>query len=101
MFEPDADIVLVLRSGSGINAVVVHHPVFRGDYHGASIRDHRTIGTNVGTDVAEIDSLRLSTDGNVPQDSIEVLLHSNGAANEWLVNAGFELAVDDLVTAER
>jgi 2-phospho-L-lactate guanylyltransferase len=45
--------------------------------------------------------LRLSTDGNVPQDSIEVLLHSNGAANEWLVNAGFELAVDDLVTAER
>ncbi|MCY4730040.1 2-phospho-L-lactate guanylyltransferase [Natronomonas gomsonensis] len=101
LFEPDADIVLAPGRGGGTNAIVVRHPEFRVDYHGISIRDHRTIAKNVDAEVGEIDSLRLSTDIDEPQDFAEVLLHSNGAANEWLTSAGFELAADGRVTVER
>jgi 2-phospho-L-lactate guanylyltransferase len=101
LFEPDADIVLAPGRGGGTNAVVVCHPDFRVDYHGASIQDHRGIAKNIGADVAEVDSLRLSTDIDEPQDLAEVLLHSNGAAHDWLVDAGFELVVDGRVSIER
>lgn len=101
LFEPDTDIVLAPGRGGGTNAVVVRHPDFRVNYHGASIQDHRTLARNIGADVIEIDSWRLSTDIDEPQDLAEVLLHSSGAASDWLVDAGFEIAVDSRVTVER
>lgn len=101
LFKLDADIVLAPGRFGGTNAIVIRHPDFWVDYHDASIRDHRTIATNVGADVAEVDSFQLSTDIDEPQDLAEILLHSNGVANDWLVDAGFELVVDDRVTVER
>jgi 2-phospho-L-lactate guanylyltransferase len=102
LFEPDADVVLAPGLGGGTNAFVSRHPAFRVDYHGASIRDHRRSARNAGASVTEVDSHRLATDIDEPEDLAEVLLHSDGAAADWLRDAGFELIVDDgRVTAER
>jgi len=90
-----------LAAGVRTNAIVVRHPDFRVDHHGASIQDHRTIARTIDAEVAEIDSFQLSTDIDEPQDLAEVLLHSDGARNDWLINAGSELAVDGRVTVRR
>jgi len=102
LFTPDADVVLAPGTGGGTNAFVSRHPAFRVDYHGASIRDHRRLARQAGATVAEVDSRYLATDIDEPADLAEVLLHSDGAAADWLRDAGFELVTDDgRVTAER
>ena len=95
LFAPDADVVLAPGLGGGTNALVSRHPDFRVDYHGASIRDHRRIAREVGASLAEVDSRRLATDVDEPGDLAEVLLHGDGAAADWLRDAGFELDVAD------
>lgn len=95
LFEPDTDLVFAPGRGGGTNAMVVRHPDFRTDYHGASIRDHRAIARKLGAPVTEVDSYRLATDVDEPADLAEVLLHGDGAAAEWLADAGVELRVQD------
>jgi len=95
LLAPDADVVLAPGLGGGTNAFVSRHPEFRVDYHGASIRDHRRIARDVGAAVAEVDSRRLATDIDEPGDLAEVLLHSDGAAADWLADAGFSLSLTD------
>ncbi|MFC6863779.1 2-phospho-L-lactate guanylyltransferase [Halomicroarcula sp. GCM10025817] len=95
LFTPDTDVVLAPGLGGGTNAFVSRHPDFRVDYHGASIRDHRRIARDVGASLAEVDSRRLATDVDEPADLAEVLLHGDGAAVDWLRDAGFELDVTD------
>ncbi|MFC7019337.1 MULTISPECIES: 2-phospho-L-lactate guanylyltransferase [Haloarcula] len=95
LFAPDADVVLAPGLGGGTNAFVSRHPDFRVDYHGASIRDHRRIARDVGATLAEVDSRRLATDVDEPADLAEVLLHGEGAAADWLRDAGFSVGVTD------
>ena len=95
LFEPNADVVLAPGRGGGTNALVARHPDFRVDYHGASFRDHREIAREVGADLAVVDSFRLSSDVDEPADLVEVLLHGEGTARDWLEAAGFELVTDD------
>ncbi|EMA22335.1 2-phospho-L-lactate guanylyltransferase [Haloarcula argentinensis] len=95
LLAPDADFVLAPGLGGGTNAFVCRHPEFRVDYHGASIRDHRRIARDVGASVTEVDSRRLATDIDEPADLAEVLLHSDGAAADWLTDAGFSLSLTD------
>ncbi|AEM56146.1 2-phospho-L-lactate guanylyltransferase [Haloarcula hispanica N601] len=95
LLAPDADVVLAPGLGGGTNAFVCRHPEFRVDYHGASIRDHRQIARDVGASVTEVDSRRLATDIDEPGDLAEVLLHSDGAAADWLIDAGFSLSLTD------
>jgi 2-phospho-L-lactate guanylyltransferase len=95
LFEPAADVVLAPGRGGGTNAFVSRAAGFEVDYHGASIRDHRQIARDAGASVEEVDSFRLATDIDEPADLVEVLLHSEGAAADWLQEQGFELAVDD------
>jgi len=97
LFEVDAaaDVALVPGRGGGTNAVLSRHPDFRVDYHGVSFRDHRRAARAAGADVAVVDSHRLSTDVDERADLVEVLLHGEGAAADWLRDAGFELATDD------
>jgi 2-phospho-L-lactate guanylyltransferase len=102
LFDPDADVVFAPGLGGGTNAFVCRHPEFRVDYHGASIRDHRRVAAAVGAPVAEVDSRVLATDIDEPADLAEVLVHGEGAAADWLRDAGFELAAEDgRVTATR
>ena len=95
LFDPDADVTLVPGRGGGTNALVARDPAFRVDYHGASYRDHRRLAESIGASVAAVDSFRLSTDVDEPDDLVEVLLHSpDGAAGSWLAERGFEVALE-------
>ncbi|MFD1585820.1 2-phospho-L-lactate guanylyltransferase [Halorientalis brevis] len=95
LFAADGDVVLAPGRGGGTNALLVRHPAFRVDYHGASIRDHRRAAEQVGATVREVDSMRLATDVDEPADLVEVLLHGSGQSREWLREAGFDLDVTD------
>ncbi|MFC5367425.1 2-phospho-L-lactate guanylyltransferase [Salinirubrum litoreum] len=95
LFGAESEVVAVPGRGGGTNALVVRHPDFRVDYHGASIRDHRRIAREVGAEYAEVDSMRLATDVDEPADLAELLLHGEGRATDWLRDAGFEVDVTD------
>ena len=95
LFTADGEVVAAPGRGGGTNALVVRHPEFRVDYHGASIRDHRCLAREVGADYREVDSMRLATDVDEPDDLAELLLHGEGRAAGWLRDAGFELDVSD------
>jgi len=102
LFAPDADVVFAPGRGGGTNALVVRHPDFHVDYHGASIRDHREIAHEVGAGTATVDSFRLATDVDEPADLVEVLLHAEGRTADWLRDAGFAVtATDGRVEATR
>lgn len=95
LFGTDGDVVLAPGRGGGTNAIVSRHPAFRVDYHDTSITDHRAIAAEIDARLREVDSYRLGTDVDDPQDLAEVLLHANGEAAEWLRAAGFDLAIED------
>jgi len=101
LLTAEAAVVLAPGRGGGTNALLTRHPEFRVDYHGASIDDHRAAAGAIDATLTEIDSFRLATDVDEPADLAEVLLHTEGAAKDWLVDAGFELVVDGRVTVER
>jgi 2-phospho-L-lactate guanylyltransferase len=88
-------VVIAPGRGGGTNALVVTEPSFRVDYHGISFRDHVRAADEAGAAVARVDSMRLATDVDEPPDLVEVLLHADGRACDWLREAGFELAVQD------
>ena len=87
----DADVAVAPGRGGGTNAFVASHPEFRVDYHGASYLDHRDIAAEVGAAFAAVDSHRLGTDIDEPDDLAEVLIHGEGRAATWLREAGFAL----------
>ncbi|MFC6824149.1 2-phospho-L-lactate guanylyltransferase [Halopelagius fulvigenes] len=91
--DAEGTVVVAPGRGGGTNALVVRHPEFRVDYHGASYRDHRRIAEEVGASVRVVDSMRLSTDVDEPSDLAEVLLHGGGESRRWLREAGFELNI--------
>jgi len=86
-----ADVAVAPGRGGGTNALVVGHPAFRVDYHGASYLDHRRIADEIGASVRVVDSHRLATDVDEPADLAELLIHGDGAATRWLEAAGFTL----------
>ncbi|MFC5134952.1 MULTISPECIES: 2-phospho-L-lactate guanylyltransferase [Haloferacaceae] len=89
-----ADVTIAPGRGGGTNALVVSHPRFRVDYHGASFLDHRRIAAEVGASVRTVDSHRLATDIDERADLAELLVHGDGAAATWLREAGFTLVAD-------
>jgi 2-phospho-L-lactate guanylyltransferase len=89
------DVVVAPGRGGGTNALVVRHPDFRVDYHGASYLDHLRIAHGLGATVREVDSARLGTDVDERADLAELLVHGDGESRDWLVDAGFELDVTD------
>ncbi|QLG61527.1 2-phospho-L-lactate guanylyltransferase [Halorarum salinum] len=91
----DGDVVIAPGRGGGTNALAVRHPGFRVDYHGASYLDHLRRARDVGASVREVDSWRLATDVDEPSDLVEVLVHGEREARDWLVDAGFELETGD------
>ena len=95
------DVAIAPGRGGGTNALAVRHPDFRVDYHGASYLDHLRVARDVGASVREVDSHRLATDVDEPADLTELLLHGDGAARDWLVDAGFELDVREGRTGVR
>ena len=102
LFDADGDVVLAPGLGGGTNAIVVRHDEFAFDYHGVSVRDHRRRAAAVDADVGTVDSFRLAVDIDETGDLVELLLHGEGRARRWLVEAGFELVTTEgRVTARR
>lgn len=95
LFAAPGDVAIVPGRGGGTNALVSRHLEFRVDYHGVSFLDHVNAARDVGASVEVVDSHRLSTDVDERADLVEVLLHGRGRAREWLIEAGFELAVSE------
>jgi 2-phospho-L-lactate guanylyltransferase len=87
----DAEVAVAPGRGGGTNAFVASHPDFRVDYHGASYLDHRDIADEIGAAFAAVDSHRLGTDVDEPDDLAEVLIHGDGRSAAWLREAGFAL----------
>ncbi|ARS91355.1 2-phospho-L-lactate guanylyltransferase [Natrarchaeobaculum aegyptiacum] len=89
--ESVPDVVIAPGRGGGTNALVVDHPQFSVDYHGASYRDHVRIAREAGATVESVDSYRLGTDVDEPADLVEVVLHGEGQAAAFLDALGFDL----------
>lgn len=95
LFGTDGDVVVAPGLGGGTNALLVREEGFATDFHGVSYRDHRQIAEEAGLDWTAVDSLGLGVDVDERADLVEVLLHGDGQAPEWLREQGFELAVRD------
>lgn len=93
LLETPGDVVFAPGRGGGTNAVVARHPDFRVDYHGASYRDHLARCEAIGASVRTVDSYRLGTDIDEPEDLTELLLHGTGVAADWLSDR-FTLCTD-------
>lgn len=91
----DADITIAPGLGGGTNALCIREPAFRVDYHGASCRDHCRIAADCGATVETVDSRRLATDIDEPQDLVEILLHGDGRIRAFLEDAGFKIETGD------
>ncbi|WP_114578224.1 2-phospho-L-lactate guanylyltransferase [Saliphagus sp. LR7] len=95
LFATDGEVVVAPGRGGGTNALVVRHSDFRVDYHGVSYLDHRERAREVGAVVETVDSFRLATDVDEPEDVVEVLVHGDGESRDALEGMGFEIAVRD------
>ena len=95
LFDADGDVVIVPGRGGGTNALVVRTPSFRVDYHGLSYLDHREAAAAVDAEVTVFDSHRLATDIDERADLVELLIHGDGAATDWLREAGVTLDIDE------
>ncbi len=91
LVDSSADVTIAPGLGGGTNALIVREPAFRVDYHGASYLDHCRIADRLDASISTVDSRRLATDIDEPSDLAELLIHGEGAACDWLVDAGFEL----------
>jgi len=94
LFAPDGDFVVAPGRGGGTNAFVTRVSGFRVDYHGTSFLDHVKRAHELGAEVSVVDSFRLSTDTDEPDDLVEVLLHGEGHAADFLHDR-FELVEDE------
>jgi len=95
LFESDADVVVAPGLGGGTNALVVRHPSFRTDYHGASVRDHRRAARDLDASLTTVDSFRLAVDADEPADLVEILLHGEGLTASWLRERGARVETTD------
>ena len=97
LFSHETGVAIAPGRSGGTNAVVVSHPDFRVDYHGASYLDHCEIARDVGTRLETVDSFRLSTDIDEPDDLAEILIHGmdTDRAFACLREFGFTLETRD------
>mgnify|MGYP000088425988 CR=1 FL=1 len=95
LFSASGDVIAAPGLGGGTNALVVRDAAFRTDFHGVSIRDHRAIARDADLEWIAIDSLHLGVDVDERRDLVEVLLHADGRAPDWLRDHGFAVAVRD------
>ena len=85
-------VVIAPGRGGGTNMLVIRDSSFSVDYHGNSLEDHRRIAAAAELSMGEVDSFRLSTDIDEPDDLVEVILHGKGDTVTWLRDHGFRLA---------
>jgi 2-phospho-L-lactate guanylyltransferase len=91
LYTSDGDVVLAPGRGGGTNAFITRSSRFTVNYHGLSYQDHCEIAKKANLSFTTVDSMRLSTDIDEPDDLIEIRLHGDGYSHEWLKAHGFEI----------
>ncbi len=61
------------------------------DYYGTSFLDHLRIAKEAGMTVDVYDSFLVSTDMDEPDDLVELLIHGQGRAVDYLKSTGISL----------
>ncbi|MCD5409633.1 MAG: 2-phospho-L-lactate guanylyltransferase [Methanocellales archaeon] len=80
-----ADVVIAPGRGGGTNLLFLREPhTFKVQYHNTSFLRHVQIARDRGMSVDIYDSFFVSTDMDVPEDLVELLIHGNGAAAQYL-----------------
>jgi 2-phospho-L-lactate guanylyltransferase len=95
LFDTADEVVLAPGRGGGTNALVVRDAAFSVDYHGVSFCDHVAAAEAAALSVQSVDSFRLAIDVDDPADVLDVLVHGEGRAADWLCDAGFGVVVED------
>lgn len=89
----DKDMAIVPGRGGGTNVIYLREPwKFQVNYYGASFQKHLRIAQDAGFSVEVIDSFRLHTDIDEPEDLVELLIHGTGRSRACLVDLGFVLS---------
>jgi 2-phospho-L-lactate guanylyltransferase len=89
------DMAIVPGRGGGTNVIFLKEPgKFHVDYYGTSFLKHMKIAEETGLSVDVIDSFRLHTDIDEPEDLVELLIHGTGTSRTYLEGLGFALSVD-------
>jgi 2-phospho-L-lactate guanylyltransferase len=89
------DMAIVPGRGGGTNVIYLKEPAkFHVDYYGTSFLKHMKIAEEAGLSVDVIDSFRLHTDIDEPEDLVELLIHGAGKSRMYLEGLGFALSVD-------
>lgn len=95
VLETRKDLAIVPGRGGGTNVIFIKDPSrFRADYYGASFIDHMKVAEEYGLSVDVIDSYRLSTDVDEKEDLVELMIHGNGSARDYLDSSGFSLSIE-------
>ncbi|MCK9579059.1 MAG: 2-phospho-L-lactate guanylyltransferase [Methanoregula sp.] len=89
----ETDMAIVPGRGGGTNVIYLKEPSkFRVNYYGASFLKHLKIAEEAGLSVEVIDSFRLHTDIDEPDDLVELLIHGKGKSRAYLEELGFTLS---------
>lgn len=90
--DKTADVVIAPGSGGGTNALLIQKPdKFHVDYYGTSFLDHLRIAEESGLTIDVYDSFLVSTDMDEPDDLVELLIHGQGRAADYLRSIGISL----------
>lgn len=88
-----ADVVIAPGRGGGTNLLFLREPhIFKVQYHNISFLRHVQIARDGGMSVDIYDSFFVSTDMDVPEDLVELLIHGNGAAAQYLCEIGVTIS---------
>ena len=81
----DKDVTIVPGKGGGTNILYIKDPSrFHVKYYGSSFKAHCDIAKDMSQSVHVYDSFLASTDIDEPQDIVELLLHGNGMAKDYV-----------------
>lgn len=85
IINSDADVTIVPGKGGGTNILYIKEPAkFHVKYYGSSFRTHCDIVNNMSQSVYVYDSFLASIDIDEPQDIVELLLHGDGMAKDYI-----------------
>ncbi|MDR2856125.1 MAG: 2-phospho-L-lactate guanylyltransferase [Methanomicrobiales archaeon] len=87
---------IVPGTGGGTNAIYIKDgSAFKAQYYGFSFLKHLTWAKEQGYSIEIIDSFRLSTDIDEPDDLVEVLIHTERNTAAYLNQIGFVLCAEE------
>lgn len=79
------DICIVPGKGGGTNVLFIRNPSkYRVKYYGSSFLTHYSIAIDSGQSVEVFDSFLASIDIDEPEDLVELLIHGQGAAKDYI-----------------